>query len=99
MLNILFNLLLIPVWGIIGAAVATAASYAMLFVFHQLIAKYIVKSNYNYKITRFLPGIAAVIAGSAVFYLTMDLWYIRWAVSATLGIWLMIRVYRNKSIF
>ena len=98
-LNILFNLLLIPVWEIIGAAVATAASYAMLFVFHQLIAKYIVKSNYNYKITRFLPGIAAVIAGSAVFYLTMDLWYIRWAVGATLGIWLIIRVYHNKSIF
>ncbi len=99
MLNILFNLLLIPIWGITGAAVATAASYTMLFIFHQLIARYLVRKDYNYKFIRFLPGTAAVIAASAVFYLTLDFWYIRWAAGAALGVCLVIRVYRNKSIF
>lgn len=98
-LNIALNLLLIPVWGITGAAVATTAAYTALFIFHQIIARYIVKNNYNYRFLQFLPGIVLVILGSAVFYLAMDFWYIRWALGAVLGVYLVVRVYRNRSIF
>ena len=98
-LNIIFNLILIPIFGITGAAIATAVSYFMLFVFHQIIAKFVVKKNYSYKLKKFVPGTVAVIAGSLIFYLAFDFWYIRWAIGAILGIWLMVRVYRNRSIF
>lgn len=98
-LNIVFNWLLIPIWGITGAAIATAASYVMLFVFHQIIAKFVVKRNYNYKLRKFVPGIITVAVGSAIFYLALDFWYIRWAIGVILGICLLVRIHRNRSIF
>ncbi len=97
--NIVLNALLIPKYEMIGAAVATTASYILLFVFHQIIAKYIIKQSYHCKTRSFIPAIIAVIAACIIFYLTLGLWYIRWAVGAILGILLLTRIYKNKSIF
>ena len=97
--NIILNLLFIPWWGNIGAAAATAISYIMLFLFHQIIAKYVIKKGYHYSFSMFLPGICAMILVSVLFYVTIDLWYIRWPIGMILGVILFWRVYRNKSIF
>ena len=97
--NIILNLLFIPWWGNIGAAATTAISYIMLFLFHQIIAKYVIKKGYHYSFSMFLPGICAMILVSVLFYVTIDLWYIRWPIGMILGVILFWRVYRNKSIF
>ena len=97
--NIVLNFLFIPLWGNIGAATATAISYIMLFLFHQIIAKYVIKQEYHYSWIMFLPGIVVMLLVSALFYVTVDLWYVRWPIGIVLGIILLRRIYRNKSIF
>jgi len=41
--NYLLNLLMIPLYGILGAAIATLFSYILLFVFHYILVKIIYK--------------------------------------------------------
>ncbi|WP_449403861.1 lipopolysaccharide biosynthesis protein [Exiguobacterium artemiae] len=43
--NYLLNLLMIPLYGILGAAIATLFSYILLFVFHYILVKIIYKYN------------------------------------------------------
>ena len=75
-------------------------SDVLLFFFHHFIAKYFIKgAKYHYKFTTFLPGIAAVLVTCGVFYLFYDFWYIRWGIGAVLGVYLLVRVYKQKSIF
>lgn len=98
--NIVANYFMIPVWGIKGASLATMFSYMMLFVFHHIIAKFLIEDAvYHYKIITFVPGMIAVAVTCVVFYLFIDYWYIRWTMGAVLGIYMLIRVYRQKSIF
>ncbi len=97
--NIVLNFLFIPLWGNIGAALATVISYIMLFVFHQIIARYVVRREYHYSLIMFLPGIGGMLLVSALFYVTLDMWYIRWPLGILLGIILLYRINRNKSIF
>lgn len=97
--NIVLNFLFIPLWGNIGAATATAISYIMLFLFHQIIAKYVIKQEYHYSWIMFAPGIVVMLLVSALFYVTVDLWYVRWPIGIVLGVILLRRIYRNKSIF
>ncbi len=99
LLNIGVNIFLIPRFGMTGAAITTAIAYTALFISHQIIAKYIVKQNYHYNLSFFIPGILALITASVIFYLFIDFWYIRWILGAMLGIWLVLRIYKNKSIF
>ena len=100
LVNIVANYFMIPIWGIAGASIATMGSYVLLFFFHHFIAKYFIKgAKYHYKFTTFLPGIAAVLVTCGVFYLFYDFWYIRWGIGAVLGVYLLVRVYKQKSIF
>lgn len=98
-LNIILNLVMIPKLGILGAAVATTTAYIFLFVFHQLIARYIVKNDYHYTFRFFLPGSLAVVGVAVVFYITLEMWYIRWGIACLLGIILLMRIYKQRSIF
>ena len=91
---------MIPVWGIFGASFATMISYIMLFVFHHIMAKFVVKDAvYHYKMRIFLPGLIAVVATAGLFYLLLDYWYVRWLIGAAMGVYMLIRIYKQKSIF
>ncbi len=98
-INIVLNLLLIPSLGMLGTAVATMAAYTALFIFHQLIAKYVIRQGYHFSARDYAPAILAVGASVAVFYLLKDFWYIRWAMGAAMGVWLLRRIIKNKTIF
>jgi len=98
--NIVANYFMIPVWGIKGASIATMISYIMLFVFHHIIAHFAVKeAKYHYKFRTFVPGIIAVAVTGAVFYLLLDYAYVRWGLGVVLGIYILVRMIRQKSIF
>ncbi len=98
--NIVANYFMIPVWGIKGASIATMISYVMLFLFHHVIAHFAVKeAKYHYKFRTFVPGIIAVAATGAVFYLLLDCAYVRWGLGVVLGIYILVRMIRQKSIF
>lgn len=65
-LNIILNLILIPVYGMVGAAVATSIGYGSMFMLHVIAARYI-----GYDPTDNLAGgrigIIAVITGAVLF--------------------------------
>lgn len=98
--NIIANYYMIPIWGIKGASLATMFSYIMLFIFHHIIAKFFVKGQkYHYKLITFVPSMIAVALACAAFYAFIDYWYIRWAIGAALGVYMLLRLYKQKSIF
>ena len=47
----------------------------------------------------YLKGIAPVAAISVIYYLTLDLWYIRWTLAVILGAFLLVRLIKNRSFF
>jgi O-antigen/teichoic acid export membrane protein len=97
-INIVCNFLLIPEYAGIGAAIATLISFVFMFVFHEIIARFILR-NYDYKFTMYLKGLLPVIAVSVLFYVTQNLWYIRWGIGAVLGIYLLRRIIKNRAMF
>jgi len=97
--NIVLNLLLIPKLGMYGAATATALSYGLLFVAHFILANNLKEMKFHMKLRNFAPGLLAVIACMALFYLLSGAWYVRWALGAALGIYIVIKIAKRKTIF
>jgi O-antigen/teichoic acid export membrane protein len=67
-INVITNFLLIPVWGIIGAALATLASYLVMAVAVYMVTQRFYRINYeNGKVIKTLSMV--LIAGSIYYYL------------------------------
>lgn len=96
-INFILNAVLIPKYGMMGAAVATLMSYISLFIFHEIIARYVIKAEYHYKITMYIPFLVAVLIAIGVFYTCG--WIIRWILAVFTGIAVLYRIIKNKSIF
>lgn len=96
-LNILLNSILIPKYNIFGAAIATLISYFALFIFHEVVAIYIIKKNYikNNSVIYIIYVLIAV----AIFYFIKDMWILRWLIGGVLGLYLLLRTIKNKTIF
>lgn len=97
--NIVLNLLLIPKLGMYGAAAATALSYGLLFAAHFIIANNLKEMKFHMKLRNFAPGLLAVLICMGLFYLLSDMWYVRWVMGAALGIYIVIKIAKRKSIF
>lgn len=99
LINIILNALLIPLWGMFGAAIATSVSYFCLFVFHSLIVK-----NYRYevepiRVSKFGPGAFIIGISIVLFFLLDELPIIRWIIGICIGMIEIIRIYKRKGIF
>lgn len=96
--NILLNLIMIPALGMIGAALASLISYGLLFLFHHLsLTKY--SGSYNYTFKYYFGGLTPVLCCTAIFYLCKDMWFIRWSIAALIGILLLLKIVKQKSLF
>ncbi len=95
--NIVLNYIFIPQYGQTGAAVATALSYFMLFVFHEMIARYVIGA---YPIPRRFACIQILLACliAVSYYMLQDIWTIRWMLASAAGIYAVIRIYKRKAI-
>ena len=98
-LNICLNAIMIPRWGMYGAAIATLISYVILAVLHTIIVNVWKQKRYPLSYMPVILGLFVVIAGCAAYYLLQDLILLRWAVAACLGIYLIMSVYKRKTIF
>ena len=98
--NIILNYLLIPTYGMFGAAIATSLSYLALFIVHYVIVHRLkgVK-KYHTSVIAFLPAVAFVSVGVFLFYFLMDNYYIRWMIGFAAGVFELVRVIQRKSIF
>lgn len=99
MINIILNVLLIPGFGMYGAAAATAISYGLLFLAHYVIAAHIKEMKFHIAFKTFLPGIAAVCIFADLFYIMDRLWVLRWILGILLGTIELLRIVRRKKIF
>jgi O-antigen/teichoic acid export membrane protein len=97
--NILFNILLIPSFGMYGAAIATLLSYIILAVMHTVVVNTWKIEKYPLVYQPVWLGLVLVLSGCVLFYVTADFLLIRWTIGIGLGIHLVVSVYRRKTIF
>ena len=98
-MNILLNAILIPQYGMYGAAVATMVSYAVLCIGHQLIASRLLGEDFHVRGEDYMPYLACVLIAAVVFYLLKNLWPIRWTLGLMLGVIISVKVVKRREIF
>lgn len=96
--NIVANIILIPVFKLWGAAFATLVSYITLFLFHQFTVSN-GEYKYNYTFMFFLKGLFFCLISIAIFYLAFDLWVVRWLCALAVGIILLMKIIKQGVIF
>lgn len=97
--NIVLNALMIPKWGMYGAAIATLISYALLALLHTTIVKTWRDERYPLSYGPVILGLFAVAIGCGAYYLMKDMIIIRWVLATALGVYLAANIYRRKTIF
>ncbi len=102
-LNIILNFVLIMYMGILGAAIATALSYGVQYVFHHICASKMIKpekgEKYFFKITFFLPYLCIFIVTVILWYFIQPFFLIRWSVAIVLGLFELHQMYKRRTIF
>lgn len=97
-LNVALCLLLVPVFGMDGAAIATAIAYAGLFLFHFLVAR-LALGDRNYPVRLFVLGFLAVGITCELCYPLADEALLRWTLGLTCLVFAIARIIKNRSIF
>ena len=98
-LNIVLNIIMIPSWGMYGAAIATVISYAILAIIHIIIVNKWKEDKYPLTFKPIIIGLLVVLISSIIYYALKDYWLIRWSIGALLGCYLLVSVTKRKSIF
>ena len=93
-LNIALNFYMIPHFGGLGAAIASLISLFMLFVFHYIIARHVIR-GFEINFIRLLIPALYIFAALAATYLFMDVWPVRWGVGVFMLV-LSFRTYRQS---
>lgn len=97
--NIILNSIMIPSFGMYGAAIATALSYALLFLAHYFIVMHFKQQKFHLNIGLFAPGLLFLLLSIVLFYTMSEFWHIRWGIGAILGVFELYRIKKRKSIF
>lgn len=75
-INIALNFLLIPRYGILGAAIATAVSYIVLFLSHDFVARRII-GGFNISFRNYLWPTCIVIMSTIISFFALDILLVR----------------------
>ena len=75
-LNVWMNILLIPRYKAVGAAMATVIAYTVLFILHLIAILKEGKQFFNFKCMWI--NIASIIVFGIIFYLVKDIWVLRY---------------------
>ena len=97
--NICLNYIMIPRWGMYGAALATVFSYAILSIAHYIIAYRIKEILFRVPIRKIVTGVIVVLITSGIFYVLEDKLLIRWGIACVIGFYEIIRILKRKSIW
>ena len=97
--NILLNAILIPPYGMYGAAIATLISYATLAIIHTVVVRRWKYEKYPLTLKYELIGLLLVCIACAMYYLLGDMMLIRWIIALSLGIYLIYSVMKRHTIF
>lgn len=89
--NVLLNLFFINQWGYVGAAYTTLISYTLSLILHYLYARRLNRELFPLK--QFLLPSLAVAVTVIIFYVFIDIWYVRWIIAV---MWLLYIVIKEK---
>lgn len=98
-INIILDIILIPKYMIMGAAVATMVSQFVLFAFHFIAAEFMVRVEFDYKLRTFLVPTAFLIFMCLAASYLRDFCIIRWCLFFVIALVLFVDVYKRKAIF
>lgn len=98
-INCILNYFLIEYMGMSGAAVATLVSYVLLWIFHHLVSKYVIKENYHYRIKQFMPALIIMVICAVFVYLMQDYMILRWGTALIVGVIALRHLIKVKTIF
>lgn len=98
LINILINLVILKHMGAMGAAISTMISNMLLWLFHDIISRKMVKGYFypfhNYIFPVFLILVCAVFAS-----IIEDIPLLRWCIAICLGLVFLRKIYIKKSLF
>ena len=97
-INIILNILLIPRFHMVGAAVATVVSYFISFTIHDFCARFVIK-RYEYNWGFYILGIIPVVICCFIYYLGMPYVLLRWLLAVIIGAVALCRIIKQRSIF
>jgi len=99
LVNISLNWLMIPLWGMYGAALATAVSYGLLFIAHYIVASNLKSMKFHMHMYNYYPGLLAIFVSVTLFYILKDYWIIRWSLGTILGGYELASLWKRKTVF
>ena len=97
-LNIILNLALIPVLGLIGASLATLIAYGMLFLFHSIMVNRMDINN-GLPYVKLLVGILVVLVFAFLATLLRDITWLRLGIGFVIAILLARQLLKEKAFF
>lgn len=95
--NIALNFWFIPNMGILGAAITTLIAYGMLFLFHYLIVKFIIK-GFQISFKNLIIPAFLISAAAALTYILMNASGARWAIAMSALVFSFFVYRKSKDI-
>lgn len=95
-INIVGCVVGVRLFGIIGAAAAALVSFVVLFLIHHLTSRCL--PNYDFKLVWYGKGAVFVVLAAALTYCFMDIVVVRWLLALPVGVYLLMRVIKTKSL-
>ena len=100
LVNIALNYVLIRSLGMMGAALATALSHGLQLMMHHGYVRFVLRrEDYPFGVAMWVKYVFVYFAFVAFVYLTEQLWLVRWAVGAAIGLWELWRIKKRKVLF
>lgn len=97
-INVVLNLLLIPSFTLMGASLASLVAFVFLLIFHHCIAKKLT-TGYCWTAMWYLKRIVFMSAILTITYLFLNTLLVRWILAISVGVYLVILMLKNKSLF
>ena len=98
-INVGLNYVLIRMFGVVGAALATTTSHLLQLTMHHIYASHILgKEEYPYPIKLWCGYALCFGATLAASYLLSESWLLRWGIGAAIGLWELWRIKKRKSL-
>lgn len=100
LINIGINWLLIPGYGILGAAAGTLVAHILLYLFHEAMARKIGGEEYEYRrsLMFLIPALVLATVCALLFFVPVPSWC-RWGMALLAGAWMLGDFVKYRSIF
>lgn len=95
--NIVLCYVLIPMFGMVGAALSSALAFVLLFLAHHISAARSL-DGYTFKFGWYVPGTIAVLVSMIMTFALMGVWPIRWVIACGIGFVLLKTVLKYRAL-